>query len=127
MALTVSLPTFNEGLNSDTFQCKAVNDGSAAAAQIQIGFAPRYILVLNLTDGIRDEYTPNTTAGTSWHTIANGTVTVAAANGITVLPPGTANAAALATGSPLPVLAGGFVLGTGVLLASKTYDIFAQR
>ena len=81
----------------------------------------------NLTDGIKDEYFPDNTAGTSWHTVANGTVTVAAASGITVLPAGTANAAAVATGSPLGALAAGFVLGTGVLLASKTYQIVARR
>ena len=127
MALTVSLVTTNEGLNCDMLQLKGVNDGSAAASAIYIGFVPRKIDVFNITDGIRSEYTPNNTAGTSWNTAANGTVTVAAANGFTMLPAATVTTTVTATGSPASAGAAGFQLSTGILIASKTYDIYCWR
>lgn len=119
MALTVSNVT-NPGLTGVPMQMKGVNDGSAAAAAIYCGFTPRYIQVVNITDKIRDEYFPDATAGSSIHTTAAGAVSEAA-NGFTMLTD-THATIVKATGSPQSS-GPGFALGTGILLASKTYQI----
>lgn len=127
MALTISNPTFNAGLTSDMFMCKAVNDGTGAAAAVYIGWQPRYIKAVNLTDGIVNEYFPDNTADKTFNTNAVGTVTVALAAGFNLIPAGTVTTTVTATGSPLSAGAGGFMMGTGILIASKTYQIMCFR
>lgn len=124
MALTISNVVFN-GLTGDHVIMKGVNDGSAAAAAIYCGFIPRMISVWNLTDGIIDKYFPDMTADKSFHVAANGTITAAAASGFNILTD-TSATVTKATGSPLSG-GPGFTLGTGILLASKTYQIIASQ
>jgi len=127
MVLTISNPTFNAGLTGDMFVCKAVNDGTATAAAVYIGWQPRYIKIVNLTDGISSEYFPDNTADKVYSTNAVGTVTVALAAGYNLIPAGTVTTTVTATGSPLSAGAGGFMVGTGVLIASKTYQVLCFR
>jgi hypothetical protein len=126
MALTVSLVTNNEGLECDVLQMKGVNDGSSAASAVYIGFVPRRIEVLNLTDGIMDIWTTDMGTSKSFHMAANGAITTPTA-GFTVFTAGTVTTTVTATGSPLGVLNSGFSMDTNVLLASKTFDITCWR
>lgn len=121
MALTISGITYDSTVQG-VWVCDAVNSGSAAAATVRCGFQPRYIMVMNVTDGIRDEYI-GFTAGTSVETAANGTVTIAAASGFT-LDDGTGTVTT-ATGSA--TTGAGFSMSTGILIASKTYRIYAYH
>lgn len=64
---------------------KVVTDGGAAAATtFTLGFAPRKIRFVNLTDRIQDEWFEGMSAANSLHTVAAGTVTLETTNGITV-------------------------------------------
>ena len=119
MALTISSITF-DSLTQGMWACNAVNDGSAAAATIRCGFQPRRIEVYNVTDDITDLWIGYTTA-TSWNVIANGTQDSDAASGFT-LDDGTGTVTT-ATGSAST--GAGFSMGTGILIASKSYRIFA--
>lgn len=126
MALTISALTSN-ALVSDTFICKGVNDGSAAASSIFIGFKPRKVEVWNETDVIKFEYFDGMTA--AYGLKFNGTgpaITEITANGVTLLDGTEASPATSATGN-LRTSGPGFTLGTGILVASKTYWIMAIR
>jgi len=56
----------------------------AAAITISCGYKPRYVRVVNVTDRIMMEWFEGMTAATGVKTIADGTRTLAATNGITV-------------------------------------------
>lgn len=125
MALTVSNIT-GQGLSEGVVCMKGVNDGSAAAASIFLGFTPRRADVFNITDGIANHYFPDNTAGKTYNIDAAGVVTVAAANGFTALDGTEASPATKATGSPASS-GPGITLGTGILLASKTYQMYFYK
>lgn len=66
-------------------QGKIVTDASAAAAlTISLGFTPRYVRFVNLTDRITDEWFDGMASASSLHTVAAGTMTLEATNGIAV-------------------------------------------
>jgi len=126
MALTISALTSNS-LTSETFICKGVNDGSGAAASIFCGFKPRQVEVWNETDVIKFEYYDGMTAAYGFK--LNGTgpaITEITSNGVTLLDGSEASPATAATGNVRSAGAG-FTLGTGILVASKTYWIKAIR
>ena len=58
--------------------------GTAAGITYTLGFAPRIIRFINVTDRIADEWFLGMTSGNSVHTVANGTVTLETSHGITV-------------------------------------------
>jgi hypothetical protein len=128
MALTVSDIRYS-GLTDTIMSMKGVTDAAGATAQtIYCGFTPRYVLMMNLTDGIRSEFFIDNTAGTSCSTAANGTVTIAAANGFTALTGAEAPVATASRASGSPQTSGaGLTIGTAPLVASKTYDIIIYK
>lgn len=64
---------------------KFVTDASAASAQtITLGFSPRYVRLVNLTDRITDEWFEGMAQASSLHTVAIGTMTLETTNGIAV-------------------------------------------
>jgi hypothetical protein len=82
---------------------KLVTDGAAATPQtIQLGFVPRYVRVVNLTDRITDEWFEGMAQASSLHTVAAGTMTLETTNGISVS-------------------ASSFTLTAVTLVASKTF------
>ena len=126
MALTISALT-NNAVVSDTFICKGVNDGSAAASSIFTGFKPRRVEVFNETDVIKFDYFDGMTAAYAFKLNGTGpTFTEITSVGVTLLDGTEASPATAATGN-LRSSGAGFTLGTGILAASKTYWIVATR
>jgi len=125
MALTVSVITNNGGA-SDVWVCKGVNDGSAAASLIRCGFVPRIIEVWNETDVIKYDYISGMTAAYAFKLNGTGPAfTEITSNGVTTDDGTNSGAVTTATGSA--TTGAGFILGTGILAASKTYWIKAIR
>ena len=62
---------------------------TAAAATFTLGFTPRIVRFHNVTDRISDEWLTGMAAASSIHTVATGTRTLEATNGITVGTDGT--------------------------------------
>lgn len=125
MALTVSVITNNGGA-SDVWVCKGVNDGSAAASLIRCGFVPRIIEVWNETDVIKYDYISGMNAAYAFKLNGTGPAfTEITSNGVTTDDGTNSGAVTTATGSA--TTGAGFILGTGILAASKTYWIKAFR
>lgn len=81
--------TTNSQTNSNGVACiavgKLVTDATAATAvTVTLGFAPRYIRLVNLTDRITEEWFEGMAAASSLHTVPAGTMTLETTNGITV-------------------------------------------
>lgn len=130
MALTISAITVDPGVDS-TFVAKGVTDAAGATAQtIYIGWTPRRIEVLNITDQLTDLFVAGggMVSGDSRHCLANGTWTDAVANGFTLLDGTEAPVAAASRATGSPGTSGqGFTIGTGPLVASKTFTITAWK
>ena len=130
MALTLSAvkPSNSPGPGGMWVATGATDATAAAAQNVYCGFTPTRIEVLNITDQLTDLFVTGMTAGTSRHCLANGTWTDAVANGFTQLV-GTESVPA----STLVALGtngtggAGFTIGTGPLVASKSYVITAWR
>lgn len=123
MALTISAIT-NNGIVGDTWIAKGVNDGSAAAAMVRCGFQPRWLEIWNETDVIKFEYVNGMTAAYGFKFNGTGpTITEITSNGVT-LDDGTTTTT---TATGCSSTGAGFILGTGILAASKTYWIKATR
>jgi phosphatidylserine synthase len=81
--------TTNTQSNSNGVVCvatgKIVTDASAAAAvTITLGFAPRFVRFVNLTDRITEEWYEGMASASSLHAVAAGTLTLETTNGIAV-------------------------------------------
>ena len=64
---------------------KIVTTAAAAAAVTEtLGFEPKHIYFVNLTDRIEDEWFYGMDSASSLHTVANGTSTLETTNGIAV-------------------------------------------
>lgn len=84
MALTTNTQSNSNGVNCFATG-KIVSDGSAAAAvTITLGFIPRYVRFVNLTDRITDEWFDGMASASSLHAVAAGTLTLETTNGIAV-------------------------------------------
>jgi hypothetical protein len=84
MAFTTNTQTNGNGVSNRAIG-KIVTDGSAAAAAtITLGFTPRYVRFVNLTDRITDEWFEGMASASSLHTVAAGTQTLETTNGIAV-------------------------------------------
>lgn len=126
MALTISNINFDPV--SGIWTAAGANDGSSAASSIYPGFKPRVVKVVNLTDVTIHESDPNTGAGKAIKTVTAGTTTLQGSNAITFLDNSSSTGATtVATGNPAVSGAGGFTLGTDILLASKSFTILAIR
>lgn len=106
MALTSSTQTNTGGIANCAVGKIVTDAAAAAAATITLGFKPRYIKFINLTDRIVDEWSEGMASASSLHAVAAGTLTLEATNGIAV------------DGNT-------FTLTATTLVASKTYHWIA--
>ncbi len=84
MALSTNTQTNSNGVVNRAMG-KIVTDAAAAAiATLQLGFVPRYVRFVNLTDRITDEWYEGMAAASSLHAVAAGTQTLETVNGVTV-------------------------------------------
>jgi len=63
--------------------------GAGLVAEINCGFRPRYVKLINITDRIVDERVSGMTVGNTLHTVAAGTMTEATASAIVLKGGGT--------------------------------------
>lgn len=84
MALSTNTQTNSNGVVNRAVG-KIVTDAAAAAAvTLQLGFVPRFVTFVNLTDRITDTWFEGMAAASSLHAVAAGTQTLETVNGITV-------------------------------------------
>lgn len=107
MPFTSSVQSNSTGVLNYAVGKIVTSAAAAAAATITLGFVPRYVKFVNLTDRITDEWYEGMASASSLHTVAAGTLTLEATNGIAV------------SGSS-------FTLTATTLVASKTYYWEAQ-
>lgn len=101
MAITTNTQSASQIRNQAVGQV-VTDAGAAAAATFTCGFLPRVVRFHNLTDRISDEWFEGMAAASSLHTVAAGTRTLEATNGITL----TAN---------------GFTVTATTMVASKSF------
>lgn len=102
MPFTSSTQTNTNGVVNRAIGKIVTSSATAAAATISLPFTPRRVRFINLTDRIIDEWFEGMAPLSSLHTVAAGTVTLEAVNGVTV----SKNA---------------FTMTATALVASKTY------
>lgn len=83
MAITTNTQSASQVRNQAVGQV-VTDAGAAAAATFTCGFVPRIVRFHNLTDRISDEWFEGMAAASALHTVAAGTRTLEATNGITV-------------------------------------------
>lgn len=89
MALTTNTRTQAGGISNRAMGYVVTDSGAAADTTFTVGFVPRRIRFVNLTDRIVDEWFNGMAAFSSLHTIAAGTQTLETTNGISVGTDGT--------------------------------------
>jgi hypothetical protein len=107
MALSTNTQTNQNGITNLAIGRVVTDAGAAAATTFTLGFAPRRIFFINLTDRITDLWLEGMAAANSLHSVAAGTQTLETTNGITV------------TGNTFTVTA-------ATILASKTFYWYAE-
>lgn len=113
MAFTFTLPSYDE---YGCFTIKATTDTSSAAGSFNLGFQPRKVTVYDVTSPIKTEWNNQMPAASIFKIAANGTLSYATSNGITVV--GQADS---------PSAQPQVTLGTGVHVNSTTYYIVCER
>lgn len=102
MPFSTNTQTNSNGVVNVAFG-KLVTDATTATAQtITLGFTPKYVKLVNLTDRITDEWFEGMASASSLHAVATGVLTLETTNGIAVSGPS-------------------FTLTAVTLVASKTY------
>ena len=89
MALTTNTMSQGGGITNRAVGQVVSDSATAAAATFTVGFIPRHVIFVNLTDRISDEWFEGMSAANSLHTVAAGTRTLETTNGITVGTDGT--------------------------------------
>lgn len=84
MALSTNTQTNSNGVVNYAIWKVVTDGGAAAATTFTLGFVPRKVRFVNLTDRITDEWFEGMSAANSLHTVAAGTITLETTNGITV-------------------------------------------
>jgi hypothetical protein len=84
MAITQSQSTVPASVHNLAVGRYLDSAGTPAAATLVVGFLPRYVKWLNLTDRIQYEWYEGMAADTTLKTIANGTRSLETTDGITV-------------------------------------------
>lgn len=84
MSLSTNTQTNSNGVVNYAIGKVVTDGGAAAATTFTLGFVPRKVRFVNLTDRITDEWFEGMSAANSLHTVAAGTVTLETTNGITV-------------------------------------------
>jgi hypothetical protein len=102
MPFTSSVQSNTTGVTNYAVGKIVTSSATAAAATISLGFTPRYVRVVNLTDRITDEWYEGMASASSLHAVAAGTLTLETTNGIAVSGPS-------------------FTLTATTLVASKTF------
>ena len=87
MALSTNTQTNSNGVNCFAVGKIITDSATAAAATIALGFTPRYVRFVNLTDRITDEWFEGMASASSLHAVAAGTLTLETTNGIAVSGP----------------------------------------
>lgn len=87
--------------------------GAAAAFTISVGFTPRHVKLVNITDVLIDEWHDGMAANTALHQVGS-TGVVTSATGITVNLPANDGSGNSVT------------FGSGLMLASKTYHYLIE-
>jgi phosphatidylserine synthase len=103
MALTTNTRTQAGGVINHAVGRVVTDSGAAAVTTFTVGFVPRVVRFINLTDRIQDEWFEGMAAYESLHTVAVGTVTLETTNGISVGTDGT------------------FTVKAATIVASKTF------
>lgn len=102
MALTTNTSTNNGGITNHAIGSVVTDSGAAAVTTFTVGFAPRRINFVNLTDRIGYEWFEGMTSPGALKSAAAGTRTLETTEGITVG-------------------ANSFTIPTSIILASKTF------
>jgi hypothetical protein len=107
--MALVLGTLNQdGGTSNFASMRFTSDAVAAVATVfTLGFIPRYIKLVNITDLQTDEWFEGMAAATSFREVINGTKSLLGTNGFTVGTDGT------------------ITLGTSLIPANKTFNIIA--
>lgn len=84
MALSTNTQSNTNGITNFAVGKVVTDAGAAAATTFTLGFAPRKVRFVNLTDRIVDEWFEGMASASSLHTVAAGTVTLETTNGIAV-------------------------------------------
>lgn len=84
MALSTNTQSNAAGVLNHATGLVVTDSASAAAATFTCGFTPRIVRFRNVTDRISDEWYEGMASASSIHTVAAGTVTLEATNGIAV-------------------------------------------
>lgn len=123
MALTLAAMN-TSGLTDGNVYFTGTTDATAAADQnIYLGFTPKEVWVLNITDVLESRYWSGITSGYEFHTVGStGAVTVVTTEGFTQLTGTEAVPASTLVALGTNGTGGmGIKLGTNVLIASKSY------
>jgi hypothetical protein len=84
MALTTNTQSNANGVSNFAVGKVVTDGGAAAATTFTLGFVPRKVKFVNLTDRITDEWFEGMTSASSLHAVAGGTLTLETTNGIAV-------------------------------------------
>lgn len=87
MALSTNTQTNGNGVTNRAIGKVVTDGGAAAATTFSLGFTPRYVRFVNLTDRITDEWYEGMASASSLHAVAAGTQTLETTNGIAVSGP----------------------------------------
>lgn len=111
MAATVVSQSNTESVPNLAVLRITTDAAGAVATTFQVGFLPRVVRLMNITDLLMDEWYDGMAADTALHTVAAGTRTLLGSGGITV------GATA----------GGGFVtLAAALIIASKTFNMVVE-
>jgi hypothetical protein len=111
MAATVVSQSNTESVPNLAVLRITTDAGGAAVTTFQVGFLPRVVRLMNITDNLMDEWFDGMAADTAIHTVAAGTRSLLGSGGITV-------------GS---TAGGGFVtLAAALIIASKTFNMVVE-
>ena len=114
MAFTFTAGTLDAVNGIQTYS--ATTDASSAAGSVTLGFVPRKVEVLDITNANKYEWNDQMAAASMFKTVTAGTFTYVSSNGITVAGPSSATASQ-------PTV----TLGTGLHTNSSTYKILFYR
>lgn len=108
MALTTNTVTHTHDVDNRVVGRVVTDAGAAADTTFTLGFTPRYVEFVNLTDRITNEWYHGMAADSALKTIATGVRTLETSAGITVTE-------------------GGFTVPAAMILASKTFAFIAHN
>ena len=84
MPIATQATTNSDGVIHRVQELITTSAATATAITLSYGFVPKRVLIHNVTDRISDEWFESMAAASSLHTVATGTRTLEATNGVTV-------------------------------------------